>query len=159
MRRKTLAFQLLNALRHAPRRTLARWFPRAPWIARRAFMAQQALEHAFEQLAAGPWATPGKPRHELPSSRIRANELQCGPLASLALQWLEAHQIRGFKLHSLRCHYVLRDRWTGRLHDLECPAGCLTALDLPLLQRILRLAQPSADVGAGFVAAIRQNLK
>lgn len=59
----------------------------------------------------------------------------CGHVAQSMLTELRNEGLEGFRLHSLRGHYVVRHDSSGRLYDLETYQGVHSKEELPYTQR------------------------
>jgi hypothetical protein len=95
----------------------------------------EALDHALVTLAKLPALTGREPTIEDAKKAVLANTVQCGPIARIAEKYLHDNNIEGVKFHSLGGHYVLLDSTTGKLHDLECSAGCNTKNEILIWSR------------------------
>ena len=121
---------------------LQRWLAKlrqAPTIAvrldGRSAQLSKAFDFALEQVASVAPLLGRKCTMEDARMTVKASHTQCGPVARAAESWLLSQGVGGTEFYSLRGHYVLLDRATGLLHDLEAPDGRRSKEDLPIWSR------------------------
>lgn len=105
----------------------------------------RALEHGLCTVTGMPPLHGHYPSLEDARTAINANMVHCGPVSQEAEEHLRELGIEDVKKHSLQGHYVLQDAQTGKLHDLECYAGCFRQDELPRWRRDKGLNAGRAD--------------
>lgn len=126
-------------------KTLERWLakrrhaPAAPRATGDQF--SRAFDFALEQVTGVEPLFNRKYTIEDARLAVKASQTQCGPVARAAEHWLQTHGVSGVEFHFLEMHYVLLDRATGMLHDLDVPEGRRSKEDLPIWHRYKELAQ------------------